>query len=53
MQKEPESEMVAAAEQSKANDIATLECQTSTRGNIDPQRLSGALANPTARATRK
>ena len=33
-----------------ASNISALHWQTPTRGSFDPQRLSGALANPTRAA---
>jgi hypothetical protein len=39
--------MLDRREQSLTNDCAGLHWQTGVHGNFDPQRLSGALANPT------
>jgi len=36
-----------------SNDFASLHWLTALRGDFDPQRLSDALANPTARAPGK
>jgi hypothetical protein len=37
--------VVAAAEQSKHNDLAGLDCQTGIRGGFEPQWFFGTLSN--------